>query len=265
MNNNSDGPQNESRNSPRQALKLEAIIKVTEPDGTTWKEIAAVTTVSRTGLGFTLSRPCIVGRLVTMVLPMPTELRAYDHHGELYPVMALVQNCYRSSESDEEVFHIGVALIGKEIPESFKSDPCQNFRIDGMGENGLWKVVETKQAFTARRHQRYWKQLRVTLTLLKSETKTIVKESTVTRNIAAKGASVVSELDAEIGDRIKFNCKDVDFFSLAIVRDRKVSADTGTTLHLEFIDAVFPMEAVRKEFAGRVAAAGAGTGVQTPK
>jgi len=246
----------EHRAEPRQEAELKSIVKVAG-DGEPWKEITRVTTVSRTGVGFTLTRPCKVGRLVTMVLPMPTELRAYDHNAELYPVMALVQNCYKSFETGEECYHVGAALIGKDIPDSFRIDPSQNFRIDGMHANGLWKVVEVESSFKARKHQRYWERLKITLTLLKSETKTTEKEATVTLNIAAKGASVVSELDAHPGDKVKFTCKELDFFSLAVVRNRKLSADGHTTLHLEFIDAVFPTEKIKEEFEHRAREAAA--------
>ena len=65
---------------------LAAIIQVTEKNGHTWKELADISTVSRNGAGFTLSRPCVVGRLINIVLPLPPELRAYDVNEELYPV-----------------------------------------------------------------------------------------------------------------------------------------------------------------------------------
>src|SRR5688572_1434847 len=100
---------------------LSAVIQVREKDQT-WKEIVKISTVSRNGAGFSMSRPCVVGRLITLVLPLPREYRAYDHEKDLYPVMAIVQHC-NESMGEEKVFNLGVGFVGKSIPESFKADP----------------------------------------------------------------------------------------------------------------------------------------------
>ena len=73
----------ENRRVPRVSTELKTIVQVKESLEESWKEITAVTTVSRNGAGFTLSRKCEVGRLVSLVLPMPDELRAYNRSEEL--------------------------------------------------------------------------------------------------------------------------------------------------------------------------------------
>ena len=65
-----------------------------------------------------------------------------------------------------------------------------------------------------------------------------MKENTVTRDISISGASFPCTLDAAVGERVKFACKEFDFYALAVVRNRN---DAASTLHLQFIDAAFPI------------------------
>ena len=234
----------ESRNARRAQSELKSIVQVKESEEETWKEVTRVTTVSRNGAGFSLSRECTPGRLVTLVLPMPAELRAYDQDRELYPVMGLVQYCNEGMVESEKVYHVGVGFIGKHIPASFKENPLQSYRIVGMTKDGLWTVTEAETPFKARRHPRFWLALDVTVTLLQREKKAVNKENAVTQNIGASGVSVVCSLDANIGEKVKFGCKSLDFYALAIVRNRKEKEGQPATLHLEFIENMFPVEKI---------------------
>ena len=60
----------DGRTQKRVPTELQTIVQVKEADGETWKEVVRVTTVSRNGAGFSLTRPCVVGRLITLVLPL---------------------------------------------------------------------------------------------------------------------------------------------------------------------------------------------------
>ncbi len=244
MSNTETTDKSELRNSNRVELELEAVVQIKDGPDENWKEITEISTVSRNGAGFAISRECPIGRLLSIVLPMPRDLRAYDVDEKLYPVMGIVQNCYKTKVGDKELYYIGVAFIGKSIPDSFKADPTQSYRVDGMREDGMWRVVETKTQFKTRKHPRIWERLEVSLTLLRPETKSVEKETTVTQNIGAKGVSVESGLNAKVGDKIKFQCKDMDFFSMAVVRNRKLAQNKPTTLHLEFTDGIFPIEKI---------------------
>ncbi|MBP7476623.1 MAG: PilZ domain-containing protein [Pyrinomonadaceae bacterium] len=234
----------DGRTAERVPTELQTIVQVREGDGETWKEVVKVTTVSRNGAGFSLARPVIVGRLVTLVLPLDPELRAYDKDREVYPVMGIVQHCNKATVDGVTVFHTGVGFIGKQVPESFKNDPTQNFRITGMTTEGLWKVAEADAQFKKRRHPRYWIGLGVTISLLRKADNSGAKEETHTVNIAGGGVSVVCTLEAAVGDKVKFACKAVDFYAIAVVRNRKERKGELPTLHLEFVDAVFPVEKV---------------------
>lgn len=234
----------ESRTSQRLSSSLKTLVKVRESDDQVWKEVTAVSTVSKNGAGFDLTRPVIVGRLITLVLPMPPEFRIYDHEEKLYPVMGLVQYCNKGIEDGEMIYHVGVGFIGKNVPPSYRSDPMQSYRITGMSAEGLWTVAEVDSEFKVRRDARFRVAFDVSVTLLQKEKRISKKENAVTQNIGAGGASVVCELEANVGDTVKFGCKAFDFFTMATVRDRKERANLPPTLHLEFLDNRFPVDKI---------------------
>lgn len=232
----------DARTSLRDGAKLQTIVQIKDGLGENRREITNVTTISKNGAGFNLARPCTVGGLVTLVLPMPVELRVYDETERLYPVMGLVQYCNEGEVDGEKCHHVGVALIGKEVPESFKENPLQSYRITGMAKTGLWTIVETDTDFKARRQPRYWVQLDVTISLLQKEKKTVVKEKAVTQNVGTNGSAVKCLVKASAGDKVKFACSEFDFYTIAIVKSQKEDAGQPSTLHLEFLENEFPVE-----------------------
>jgi hypothetical protein len=211
-------------------------------NGETWNESAHITSLSRNGAGFSTGRECTIGRLVKLEISMPAELRAYDESEDVYPVMGLVQHCHCVPYNGENIYQVGVALIGKKPPESFANSTLQNYRISGMSDDGLWNITEVDQAFKGRKAPRFSVALDVTIALIQSDKKTIAKEKTVTKNVGAGGAAVLSLLKAKVGDKVKFACRDLDFYALAFVRDRRKYLFGPPTLHLEFVDAKFPVE-----------------------
>ena len=236
----------ENRTEERIPTILRTIVQVKESDGKSWKEVTDVTTVSRNGAGFTLARPCVVGRLITLVMPLDPELRAYDLDSEVYPVMGIVQYCNAGNVDGVAVFHVGVGFVGKQIPASFKSNPEQSYRINGMTKEGLWEISEADSPFKNRTQPRYWISMGIMISLIQQAEKSIAKEETFTQNIGSGGVSVASTLSANIGDKVKVAVKELDFYAIAVVRNRKTSGEKTPTLHLEFVDAKFPIERIIK-------------------
>ncbi len=237
------------RQTHRLPTELKTIVRVKESVDDDWKEVTIVQTVSRNGAGFTLERPVDVGRLVMLVMPLDPALRAYDKREENYPVMGLVQYCNSGIVDDKPGYHVGVGFVGRTIPESYKTDPKQSYHITGMSEDGLWQIAESTTPFKVRKFPRFSVSMGVSVSLIKKGKKgdpkdPDSKEMTQTRNISATGASVVSTLDAAVGDKVKFGSKQHDFYAIAMVRNRDESDENGTTLHLEFLDAQFPMEKI---------------------
>ena len=239
----------DARSTERSSHDIETKIQIFD-DGQTWNESAQITSLSRNGAGFSTARECTVGRLIKMEVLMPPELRAYDESEDIYPVMGIVQHCNCVSYNGENIYQVGVALIGKEPPVSFENDPLQNYRISGMSENGLWNITDVEKPFKGRTSPRFSVEVDVTLALIQTDKRLISKQDTFTKNISAGGASVVSTLKAKVGDKIKFACKDYDFYAIACVRNRHTHLFDPPTLHLEFMDRKFPVERLpNNEFA----------------
>lgn len=242
MDNVTPPERNDVRSEVRRTIELEAIVNFSEPETGSWKEIASVGTVSRNGIGFVSPRPCEAGRLVNLVLPMPEEFRAFDKSKELYAVHGLVQYCTASGGMEQPGYNVGVALIGKKAPDSYQNDPLQTYRINGMTKSGFWTITETDKAFRPRRFPRYLMSLEVGVSLLQQETRSVVKTTAMTRDIGIGGTAIISTLDAQVGDKVKFACEKLNFYALAIVRNREELNGDESLIRLEFVESEFPVD-----------------------
>jgi PilZ domain len=233
-------PQNKAR-SRNAAPKLSVIIKGKDRNFRSWSETADATSLSSNGAGFFLSKECQVGGLVSLIMAMPEHHRKYDHDKRLYRIWGLVQYCYEAGGDNASGFHVGVALIGRDAPDSYLKNPTQSYRVAGMDRHGLWKIEELETSFKQRTSTRYWNSIEASLYQLDEEEHTIAAEKTITENISETGASVFSDLRIAVGDRVKFKTSSPAFSSLAVVRRRRIGIDDRTRLHLQFIENTFPV------------------------
>jgi hypothetical protein len=219
---------------------LTAVVKGKDEKFTSWSESSEVTSLSSSGAGLFIPVPCPVGRLVSLMLPMPADLRRYDLDKRLYRVWGLVQYCHEAVTGPAG-YHVGVALIGKDAPDSYAKDPMQSYRICGMRKSGLWKIEELDTSFKQRVSARYWNTIEGTIVILDDTLRSKAQENVVTENISESGAAVFSELRVAVGDRIKFQTNSPSFSSLSVVRDRRIGADDRMRIHLEFVENQFPI------------------------
>lgn len=238
----------------RGSVKLAATVKARESHDESWSEQTRLISVSRTGAGFYLARKCEVGRLVSLIAPMPKELRCYDEDRELYRVCGIVQHCSPVYGSGRTEFHVGVAFIGRSFPASFQLNPCQSYRIAGMNEDGLWKVQEAERDFVVRRHQRYQVPLQIELSALDAHKNMITDERAVTENISSSGAAVLTYLQLNCGDSVNVESECHDFGTIAVVRNRSEHELGRVRLHLEFVGETFPVERLRLSYETQPAA-----------
>jgi hypothetical protein len=227
-------------------MSLNAVVKGIDSIEGEWKEIADIASVSATGGGMYIQRECQVGTLVSMMVPLEPHLRCYDHEKELYRVWGLVQHCQALSGEEGAGFHVGVAFIGKSAPASYKENPDQPYKICGMTHEGLWKVTEAQAHFKVRQHVRYWMNVDPYLALVDVNRDALRGERTTTENISKSGAAVVSTLDVNVGDRVKFICEKYDFSGLSVVCNRQTGKDGRQRLHLQFVENTFPVEKLEK-------------------
>ena len=234
----------EERTAQASSMSLYTVVKAKDSEGS-WKEVADIISISASGAGFYLPRACVVGTLVSLMVPMPENLRCYDLDKEFYKVWGLVQHSHPLQDPEgEQTNHVGVAFIGKTPPESYQDDPLQTYRICGMNSIGLWVIEEAKTPFKARQHPRFRKSVDLYLALLDGKQRTIGGERTVTENISKSGAALFTTLDVCVGDRVKFICERYDFSGLAVVCNRQETNDSKTRLHIQFVESEFPIARV---------------------
>ena len=231
----------------RSFMSLYAVVKARDGEsGRPWKEVSDLISVSPTGASFNLPRPVEAGTLISLTIPLPTHMRCYDFEKEFYRVWGLVQHCAPMGADKATRFHIGVAFIGKAAPRSHQGSPGQHYRISGVGDDGLWKVLETKSEFRQRADIRFWTPIDLYLALVDRKDGSLGGERTTAENVSRSGAAVFTTLDVGIGDRVKFICEQFDFSGLAVVCNRQIGDDERTRVHIRFIETVFPVETLMK-------------------
>ena len=228
------------------SMSLHAVVKAKGKDDRQWKEVADIISVSATGSSFNLPRPCEVGTLISLMIPLPAYLRCYDHDKEFYRVWGLVQHCESVTADNPSAYHVGVAFIGKHAPASHKADPMQHYRISGVDPDGMWTVAESKTPFKKRSDVRFWRSVDLYLALIDTKDGSIGGERTVAENVSRSGAAVFTTLNVGIGDRVKFISEQYDFSGLAVVCNSQVGDSGQTRLHLKFVDCTFPVETFMK-------------------
>jgi plastocyanin len=217
-----------------------AVVKAKDQNGS-WKAEVDVVSMSQSGAGFHTTQECFAGQLVSMMLPMPSSFRRYDLDQRQYKIWGLVQHCSPTQLDGEHRYHVGVAFIGKNAPPAYHRNPLSSFRVSGIGADGLWEIAAAETPFKTRKSVRFWRPLDIVITLLNADSVAIAEEATVTENISQHGASVFANIEANVGDRVKFLNPENDFHTMALVRNRQVAGDGRGRLHLQFIDNDFPV------------------------
>lgn len=235
----------EQRGASRVSTDYEALVQFRESADDVWKERTVTTTFSKNGAAVILSRELPVGRLVSTVLQLPSELRVYDHKEPIYPMLGIVQHCFKLQSGDGDKYNVGLAFIGKVFPESFKADPTQCYRLTGVREDGLWSITEAASQFQARQHSRFWRKFKVNVTVRDDATRTSSRSEVLTRDISAGGMSFSADITAKVGDRVKVVMPETEFFTLATIRNISGASGDGTEtkiFHLEFDKADMPVD-----------------------
>jgi hypothetical protein len=228
------------------SAQFQAVVKGREGADDPWKEVTDLAGYSSTGASFNLSRPCEVGTLISLIMPLPLHMRCYDHDKEFYGVWGLVQHCQPTTVDDSTVFHVGVAFIGKYAPKSYKENPLQHYRISGVEVDGMWNVEESKTPFKRRYGVRFWESVNLYLALIDTKDGARGGERTMSENVSRNGAAVFTTMDVGIGDRVKFISEEYDFSGLAVVCNVQKGDDGRTRLHLHFIQNTFPVTKLTK-------------------
>jgi hypothetical protein len=242
-------PGTERRLRERLKLSLPARVAVREEAGIEWTEMTRLADLTPFGAGFSLTRPVDIGRLVHLTMPMPRQLRCFDHVEDQYRVYALVRSMRANFPvgASAPSFKLGVAFVGKRPPDSYQLDPKRRYEVfEPEEEGGLWKLLEQTPAAAAgqieKKETRLSMPVEVTIELYDEKWNVTAREETVTENISRRGAAVYTTIQAERGRFVRLTSVRYQTSAFAVVRAHRTGGDGIPRLHVEFIDQEWPLE-----------------------
>ena len=230
----------------RLELKLPVRVRCREAEDFEWVEITRLIDVTPFGAGFTLKHPVKKGRLLHMTIPMPRQLRVFDHVEDQYRVWALVRyvKTMPTTGSEAPVFEVGVAFIGKHPPRSYEENPSRRYEIGGTTADKL-SIAEDQVEESASTDKRGFTRHNIPVDMLietvndKGEVEQ--SEHTVAENISSWGAAIYTTLDLPVGRFIRLTSDQYHIAVHAAVRGRSVGPAGLPRIHVEFIDREWPL------------------------
>jgi hypothetical protein len=238
----------------RERLELSLPVRVygRESEDYEWVEQTRLVDVTPFGVRLTLSRPTEPGRLLHLTLPMPRQLRCFDHVEDQYRVWALVRNIKTIEAVGDKPprYEIGAAFIGKRPPPSYEKDPTTLYQVaDSVTEAGLWNITEPEaKGYVAgdepRPETRHNIPIEINLEVLDEKGQVAASETTVTENISRRGAAVFTMLKVTRGRFVRVTSTQYRISVIAAVRAYRIGANGIPRLHLEFVDKQWPLEGI---------------------
>ena len=228
----------------RERLPLHLPVRVQGRDTPTfeWTEITRLANVTPFGAGFTLKHPTERGRLLFMTIPMPRQLRVFDHVEDQYRIWAIVRYMKPAIVDGQSIFNIGVAFIGKRAPVSYETEPWKRYDINANVFQALSKAEEILIPITDQRVQtRYNIAVDMRIELIDPDGKVTESEHTVTENISTKGATLFTTLQIPQGRFIRLRSEQYGVTAHAAIRSRSTGANGVPRIHVEFIDREWPL------------------------
>ena len=230
----------------RLELQLPVRVRCRETADLEWTEVTRLADVTPFGAGFSLKRPVEKGRLLHMTIPMPRQLRVFDHVEDQYRVWALVRYLrpVPPVEGKPAAFEVGVAFIGKQPPRSYEEDPAKRYEVSAF--TGQLTTVEewTPAELTAsdnRSHTRHNIPVDMLLETLDEKGEVDFSEQTVTENISQKGAAIYTSLSLSVGRFIRLSSEQYKTSVYAAVRGASMGPAGVPRVHVEFIDREWPL------------------------
>jgi len=245
--------ENQNRRIQRISLPLPVRVEVRIDRDVSWYEITRLNDVSAFGCGFVIKRPIKRGRLILLTIPMPRQLRNFDHAEPQYRVWGLVRRCIPTGSPLKPEYSVGVAFIGKNPPADYIDHPSRLYELTERTEddNGLWHISyadlradDSHMPKDLRKQTRYFIPEPVTIEQQDDNGNVLSREQTATENISLGGAAVFSTHQADAGTFVRFVSERYDINILSVVRGSRVGGDGITRLHLEFVDRLFPLEGI---------------------
>ena len=235
---------NHKRIRERLALHLPVRVEGRETRDFAWTEMTRLSDVTPFGAGFSLKRPTEKGRLLYMTIPMPRQLRVFDHVEDQYRIWAIVRHMRVTQSAKGTVFDVGVAFIGKRPPASYEKEPWKRYDVATTTFQALTDPEEILRPFTSddqHASTRHNIAVDMRLELVDVKGDVVESEQTVTENINAKGATLFTTLQLPPGRFIRLTSEQYRITAIAAIRSQTTGVDGVPRIHVEFIDREWPL------------------------
>lgn len=236
--------QNWKRIRERLALHLPVRVQGRETPDFAWTELTRLNDVTPFGAGFTLKRPTEKGRLLYMTIPMPRQLRVFDHVEDQYRVWAIVRYMKVRTSNSGTVFGVGVAFFGKRPPASYEKEPWKRYDVSTTAFEALASaddIVTPLPSEDQRVYTRHNIAVDMKVDIVGENGEVISTEHTVTENISSHGATLFTTLQISEGRFIRLTSEQYGVTVHAAVRSRSTGVDGVPRIHVEFIDKEWPL------------------------
>jgi len=228
----------------RLALTLPVRVRGRETPTFEWNEVTRLTNVTPFGAGFTLRHPTEKGRLLHMTIPMPRQLRVFDHVEDQYRIWAVVRYIKTAVVEKKTVFDVGVAFIGKRPPASYENEPWKRYDISTSTLQALAApedILTPLSTDDQRGLTRHNIAVDMRLEIIDPNGEVIQTEHTVTENISTKGATLFTTLEIPLGRFVRLTSAQYNITAHAAIRQRSMGTDGVPRIHVEFIDKEWPL------------------------
>ena len=228
----------------RLALHLPVRVQGRETEDFAWTEMTRLSNVTPFGAGFSLKRPTEKGRLLYMTIPMPRQLRVFDHVDDQYRIWAVVRHMKPTTSAKGTAFNVGVAFIGKRPPASYEKEPWKRYDVATTTFQPLDAPEDLLRPFTSEDQREFTRHniaVDMLIEMVDENGAVIESEHTVTENISAKGATLFTTLQLPPGRFIRLTSAQHNVTAYAAIRSRSTGVDGVPRIHVEFIDREWPL------------------------
>ena len=234
-----------TRRRNRIPLTLPIRVCCRESHGYQWIEQSRLVDVSHFGAGFILTRPVEPGRLLLLSIPLPHQLRCFDHTEPQYSVWSLVRHASAIRKAQHQrstLFRVGVAFVGKRPPRAYEEDPTIRYEPlpNDSVQTALSRVSE-RRPDSQRRETRLLMPLEVVIETFGEDGRLSLQEHTVTETMSSLGTCVPTSLDVGVGRILRVTSVRDQVSVFAAIRSRKLAPDGVPRLGLEFLGEPWPL------------------------
>lgn len=228
----------------RLALHLPVRVQGRDTPDFEWTEMTRLANVTPFGAGFPLKHPTEKGRLLYMTIPMPRQLRVFDHVEDQYRIWAVVRYMKAKASDKGTVFDVGVAFIGKRAPASYAAEPWKRYDISTSAFQALAApddILKPLPSSDQRTQTRHNIAVDMRIELVDVSGQITESEHTVTEDISTQGATIFTMLQIPTGRFIRLTSEQQGITAHAAIRSRSIGADGVPRIHVEFIDREWPL------------------------